>query len=316
MRIIRTVNFRILYEDLQGRGWLQLAKYLFVVFSTQMQWMTLKPDQIDASKMVASILLLQTVVYSQSEFLGRENIATHVIYITYAIAIVLNIAIALMTFINLSRESGKREWLCKHQQEIYYNLRVLGLLLTPLFIPAIYHKTDKETGQQSFVPWLWGLTAGICSALYVALVFWNSYAVFLQNKKLVSEEKEGAYTAVAPDTNTPVSEWKVADVKNWIANGTDMESQSNFTSDELHTIAAKFEANMVNGEVFVRISEDPSELVKYVELNIGQALHFSSVVTELKNRGFLSFYAHAPRPLEEAPFDESKINKESLNAYL
>ena len=85
MRNIPAVNFRIIYQKLRSTAWMSLSQFLFAAFSTQLQWLTFRPKTTDASNMVSSILLIQTVVSSQESFIGRANIATSVITITYGI---------------------------------------------------------------------------------------------------------------------------------------------------------------------------------------------------------------------------------------
>lgn len=71
---------------------------------------------------------------------------------------------------------------------------------------------------------------------------------------------------------------------------------SDFTDAELEAIAEKLRAVSVDGPAFSEVATDPEKLVKYVQLSIGHALHFSRYVNFLGAgaRGLLLFTCAYP----------------------
>ena len=106
-KLRQVANFRIVYADTSiVNGWMLLLPFLFTAFTTQLQWLVTKPDTCAPSNMVSSILLIQNLVNGQKPYTGHENVGTKVIYLTYGVTGMFVTAVALMTFINITKSTG------------------------------------------------------------------------------------------------------------------------------------------------------------------------------------------------------------------
>jgi len=106
-KLRQAANFRIVYADTSVvNGWMLLLPFLFTAFTTQLQWLVTKPDICAPSNMISSILLIQNLVSGQKPYTGHENVGTKVIYLTYGVTGMFITAVALMTFINITKDTG------------------------------------------------------------------------------------------------------------------------------------------------------------------------------------------------------------------
>lgn len=287
MRILQSAKFRIVYIVPDTNGWMRLSRYFFVIFCTQLQWLAMEIRNTDAARMVSSILLIQTVVIAHANPVGSiNNIINKVVAVTFAISGAFIINVAIMAYINISRRAGKQEWLCNNQEKIYYCIQALGLLITPLLIPCIVHRSDPLTGYQEFYPWLWWLVGFLCLGIWILLVIWYCYfngeKSWQKKAKKLEEPMDWARVK-------PIQKWTIEEVKDWISKGKELVLYSRFTVNELAEIGAKFETAKVDGCAFIQLTHDAIHLTKHIHIEIGEAIHFVGAIDKIKDENIVLF---------------------------
>lgn len=298
-RAVPMVTFRLVYSDAVLFGWMALLPFLFTAFTTQLQWLVIKADQCSGSNMVTSVLLIQSLVNSQKPYTGHANIATEVIYMTYAVAGMFVSTVAIMTFINTTKTTGKIEHLVKHQDSIFRYMRFVGLSLTPLYIPILVFSGDESTGDQERYNWLWPLVVGI---ILVWLFGKIVYDLYHWRQRCLEKEEEGKRSGfrrmfqkskgsgkqqLSQMLTKSFVKYSANEIKEWITTSSDLLTSSPFTSEELASIACKFHEAKVDGRSFLRIAEDPEQLVKFVNLSIGEAYNFKDAIEILRQNNIL-----------------------------
>ena len=103
------------------------------------------------------------------------------------------------------------------------------------------------------------------------------------------DAKEDPFTSENDLDSKPVSRWSVEDVGFWITTCKVLQESSSFTEGELEGIAEKFKHAKVDGTAFLSLALDPPNLVKYVGLAIGEALHFSAAMEMLRDNHSIEF---------------------------
>lgn len=294
----RTANFRIIYHNAAvASNWLILLPFLFSAFTTQLQWFILTADTCKPATMVTAVLLIQSLVNNQKAYVGVKTVATDVLAVTYCLTAVYVVTVALMTFINITKDTGRIEFLAHYQGGIFSYLRFIGLLCTPLFIPLLVFKSDLQTGQQQRIDWLWPLVISFCFLVFAIKVAWGIKTQMAHRKKKRAEEEakkakmeeEEGETVVNYGTKV-VRSMTADEIKKWIMETPELQLASRLTKDELAKVQHKFLNASIDGPALLRIGSDPEQIVKYVEgVPFGQALAFCDALAALKEEGIVKF---------------------------
>lgn len=302
-RLNQIPTFRVINVPPASNGWITLFPFLFTAFTSQLQWLTFRPESASTGIMVGALLTIQNVINGKYMYLQNPtNVVKGIIGLTYGITGVYITTVALMSFINAYAKSNETSFLVlvRYQDLIFSFLRMFGILLTFLFIPLLVFHSDPTTGFQQELDWLYYLVGCSCLGFYVAFVTikcWKRY----QKDKINKESAEETYTEEINDIVTkPMALWSIGDVAMWIEHGLELKSQSKLTNVQLQIIAEKMDAAMIDGEILLKVYSDESRLVDSVQLPLGLAMHFASAMEKIKASGSLT-YACPTEQVSEQP---------------
>ncbi|CAB9496736.1 expressed unknown protein [Seminavis robusta] len=281
-RAFQAGSFRVVYRNQASFGWMILLPFLFTAFTTQLQWMVTTPENCSASSMITSVLLIQNVVGSQKPYTGHQTIVSETIYLTYAVTGIYVTAVAIMTFINITKNTGKIDYIANHQKTIFQYLRLLGLLTTPLYIPVMVFQTDSATGEQDRYTWLWPLVGSLCAAVFLGKFLRDIHLAFSKGKDNGDTPKEPVDYEQIDLSTKAVTSLTAEEVKIWMSTCKDLEDVSPFDKEELSVIAHKFYEAKIDGNALLRTAADPKIMVQFVGLSIGEALNISDAFEKLK----------------------------------
>lgn len=288
-RLERSLRFRIVWSEPPGELWMVIFPFLFSSFSTQLQWLVLKASEVTAASMISAILLISNIVNTKVGLVRYNNIASSTIYLTYGIVSVYILAVAIMAFINIARNSGTNFFLVRYQVTILRYMRLFGLLLTPFFIPLLVFYSNDETGEQYFYQWLWWAVFVFDLVIFAAYIARDWWKVAKESRLRKQSDQQGKLSSCERICAKRVHLWTVEEVGEWIRGSEDLREIFSFTDGEREAIAEKFKVKKVDGTAFINLSMDAERLVKFLDLAIGEALHFSANVEKLVEMGVLKF---------------------------
>lgn len=289
-RLERSLRFRIVWSEPPGELWMVIFPFLFSAFSTQLQWLVLKASEVTAASMISAILLISNIVNAHKGGLVRyNNIASSTIYLTYGIVGVYILAVAIMAFINIARNSGTNSILVRYQGSILRYMRLTCLLLTPFYIPLLVFYSNDVTGEQHSYQWLWWTVFVFDLVIFAAYIARDWWKVTKERRLRKKGDQEGEFSSCELICAKRVHLWTVEEVGKWIRSSEDLREISSFTDGEREAIAEKFKVKKVDGTAFINLSKDADRLVKFLDLAIGEALHFSANVEKLVKMGVLKF---------------------------
>ena len=277
--------FRLIYDGPNSQSWFALLPVLFTAFVIQLQWLTTTASSCDGSTMITAVLLIQNLVQSQAAYVGYKNIASNILTFTYVVAIIYVVAVALMTFINLSKSGGSRRILAQYQDSIFRYFRYFGNLMSFFYIPLLVFESDVDTGEQKQYDFLWPLVIAFDTLVLVFLISRD----LLKLKTKVSEAAESEDTT--PDykhlKSRDIGTLSVEETKIWVSNNEFLFDavQPNLNQEDLFGIAQLLFDADIDGGALLAIANDPKFLINSVGLSVGKAINFSSAIEELERMG-------------------------------
>lgn len=282
-RLFQEVMFRLVYEGDPTSPWFAILPVLFTAFIIQLQWLITKPSTCGGSTMITAVLLVQNLVSTQTKYVGYQNIANDVLTFTYVVAIVYVGAVTLMTFINVTKQYGKIEWLAKHQDIIFKYFQLLGYLLSLLYIPLLVFDSNPETGEQQTYNWLWPLVVSIAVFIFLIAIAGDLRRWRVKTKDNIKGPPPDFHHLLSCDIGTLNRD----EVETWIRNSDALAAAVHpyLSSDDLNEIAQTLYDAEIDGKALLHIATDTKVLVQSVGLSVGKAINFSE--------GFASLSQHA-----------------------
>ena len=123
-KVVHSATFTVLYIPDYIDGLSYMYGLLILIISTELQWLVFSPDNYRSDQMIKAILLLQTVVNAQKNYLLYNNKITGMIYLTYGIVLANIITVAFVAFVDMNKGKGYIPWLTKHRGSVFRTVRI------------------------------------------------------------------------------------------------------------------------------------------------------------------------------------------------